>query len=299
MRQFVTGLCCAIVGLEVLIGVPLVTCGLMFAMWEGGDVSPVVQVHTAAVPADFVPPLPYGPAPQISFPQPATCPPPPPMTADTCPPLSPATEAIAEVRRHNGSPLDGTIIAENPAALPVTSDEFIARVEQIATNDAVPGAAATETTVACRPLPALTNTAPIGPNSVADSLKQAAHSLYARASELEIAGDFVSSDKIRRLAREIHGQIECLGGESKASTSEPKSAAAIAIPAFDSADSNPTTAPANPLVPAHAELATAPNLTAEFTIVPATIIIDEEPEEALILPANPYKPAEKPAPAAP
>ena len=310
MRQFVGGLCCAIVGLEVLIGVPLVTCGVMFALWEGGDMSPVeFQVHAAAAPADLAGPFPCPPPPTIdfpqpvsfpvpSFPQPATCPPPA-TTADTCPPLSPAAEAIAEAHARNGSPLEGTILAENPGAPLAASEAFIAKVEQIATGDAVLPPS-TETTVACRPLPVLTATAPIGPNSVADSLKQAAHSLYARASELEMAGDFVRSDKIRHLAREIHGQIECLGGESKPAAPEPSSAAASAIPAFDSADSNPT-APANPLVPAHAELVPATPLPTPTLTVPVTNIhvIPDDPSDLLIPQPVIEKPAEKPAPVAP
>src|SRR5262245_46532752 len=156
MRKFVAACCCVIVGLEVLIAVPLVTClvvlGLVGGMGATQVVSDVPQ-STATYAAPMMPPV--SPtawsSPTLGSPLPPALPPPVALNTPMCPttsdcpggplPLactapssqlapaptpSPEVEEIAELRQQVGSPLAdsnlGRTIPEAPA-------ESIAEIE--------------------------------------------------------------------------------------------------------------------------------------------------------------------------
>ena len=87
MRRFIAGLCCLIVGLQMLIGVPAAVSVAILSLWSGGG--------GFGTPATIPPPRDLS----ISFP-PAT-------------PQSPALEAVLESRQRIGSPLADTFLTKD------------------------------------------------------------------------------------------------------------------------------------------------------------------------------------------
>ena len=249
MRKFLAACCCAIVGLEVLIAVPLITCLVVLGVVDGMDVPQVAMDVHAETPqytgTPFLPPPPLSPAgfsgpmigpppPPISYspvcaslpPCPVTddCPgagvsPPPPNVAAVAPtPLSPQVEAIAEAHDRLGSPLAESSLAGDPAA---TRADTIAVLEQVAAQDSArtlpPPEAPTvaETLSSLKPTPEVAGVGecPAKP-SLAQSLRVAADQLYVKAQELEIDGNFSRADQLRTLARGIRTEIDLLRRET-------------------------------------------------------------------------------------
>jgi hypothetical protein len=159
MRQFIAACCCAIVGLEVLIAVPLVTCLVVLGVIGGVDVDsvatngprysdapliPAPMVSSAALQTpSLVPPLPSG--------APAACVQPPgwpvaeiesapevPAAASVA--AAPATvgpqvDEIAEICNQVGSPLAASSLAGDSSA---TLKELIAALNRVAKEDMTP-----------------------------------------------------------------------------------------------------------------------------------------------------------------
>ena len=98
MRKFVAGLCCIIVGMQVLVGVPLVVCLAFYAMTQGGG--PVAfEVHTNGdFPATIAPPNFSNPPPFLPNPPTAALP------APQIPPLLPPTLPLPKVAASEHSP---------------------------------------------------------------------------------------------------------------------------------------------------------------------------------------------------
>ncbi len=162
MRKFVAACCCAIVGLEVLIAVPLVTCLVVLGLVEGMDVEQVYgdsPSATATYAAPMMPPVnatvwngpPVGspplPVPLAPVaPTPATCPTPgdcpgspaplactvPPSPIPSAPTPSPLAEEIAELRQQVGSPLAASNLGHT---IPEAPAESIAAIERIAAEE--------------------------------------------------------------------------------------------------------------------------------------------------------------------
>jgi len=113
-------LCCLIVGLQLLVGVPLVVCLAFFAV-HGGLGPIALEVHTG--PTHAPPMLVHGPTippPAAPSPMPLTLSPPPNIIppappAAPAPPSAPAApeNPILQTRAEQGSPLDGTILTQD------------------------------------------------------------------------------------------------------------------------------------------------------------------------------------------
>ncbi|MCI0360342.1 MAG: hypothetical protein L0211_17845, partial [Planctomycetaceae bacterium] len=214
MRQFVSVCCCAIVGLEVLIAVPLVTCLVVLGVIGGVEVDPLAMdgpqltQQYSDVPVLLPPPIN-----SAAFGGPAICPPPsicigPPAQA----PLAPEVAAIADLLGRVGSPLANSSLAGDCEATHRDSIDALSRAAQ---EDATPIA-----TLKPNPEPAAqlcpnapSNTCPEdrpAQPALVDSLQAAAEALYVRAQALEIDGNFGRADQLRSLAREIRREIDTL-----------------------------------------------------------------------------------------
>jgi len=257
MRQFVAACCCAIVGLEVLIAVPLITCLVVLGVVGGMDVQqvamdgPAVTQQYGSIP--FLPPPPLSPAgfsgPTIGpLPCPATddCPgsgvAPTPSVAAVAPPQhSPQVEAIAEAHDRIGSPLADSSLALDPAT---TRADTIAALEKVAAQDAAPmlpppeSPSLAEPVSSLKPAPeagvagecpkACPSECPVSP-SLAQSLRAAADQLYVKAQELEIHGNFGRADQLRTLARGIRTEIDIIHRESNPQAPTPSTVTAASF----------------------------------------------------------------------
>jgi hypothetical protein len=261
MRKFVAACCCVIVGLEVLIGVPLVVCVFAFAYMEAAGTTVTVQSqpvdypmsvcsNPAVVPAPNYSngyastpsptPLastgPWAPVPSTT---PAVCPPPP----------SPEVTAIAEVRQQNGSPLDGTIVAPVNPTSPPSIWPFIAAVEQVAAKETAclmpPPVAPTEPVAAVNPVEPNAAPAVSQPGGLVEALRVCSEQLYVKANDLEANGEYGRADEVRSLARRIRQEIQTLVAEAPVIVPSTVTAAA-----FDPQKADPAAVEPAPATPA-------------------------------------------------
>lgn len=185
MRRFLVGLCCVVVGLQVLIGVPAAVC-LAFVLYLGSDVlGPISFDFRVTSNAEQAPlPVPIGEPP-----------------AD-----SPQGDAVLEARAERGSLLSGTLLGENLTRAD-EQREFVAAFRQIAAE--IPGPALAP----ANPLPPLPSPV-IAEQSLAtptDSPREEADrfaidQLYTMADKDEYAGVYDRADQWRALARAIRGK---------------------------------------------------------------------------------------------
>jgi hypothetical protein len=184
MRRFIVGLCCFVVGLQVLIGVPLAVC-LAFFLYLGSDVlGPTSVEFRVTNNAD----QPHSPAPVDQ----------PPEAADH-------DDAILEARHDRGSLLAGTLLGESLTAAD-EQREFVAACRQIANEVPDPGL------IPANPLPPLPATElvhkPTNDSARAEADRFAIDHLYAMAETDEQVGVFERADQWRALARGIRGEMQ-------------------------------------------------------------------------------------------
>jgi hypothetical protein len=215
MGRTVTAVCCFLVALQLLVGVPLAVCAAFFAF--SGGLGPVsLEVH--AVPHQ----------PQM-FVHAATVPPPPspfhhlpgPASVSTAPPpnIIPAQNATAidhpilETRAAQGSPLTGTILSEGSspsgeqelfvAALQKVASETVGKEQQApeCTNQECTNQAALPMSGQCElPCELITNATAAGDDPSDHWVIQ---QLYTLAERDERAAKYERADQWRALAREI------------------------------------------------------------------------------------------------
>jgi hypothetical protein len=229
MRRFVAGLCCFIVGLQVLIGVPAaVTVGLL-CLWTGGGFGPA---PTIPPPGDF----------SVSLP---------PSAQD-----APALNAVLESRQRNGSPLAETSLAQGvepgqddrdfAAAFQFVAAEAHTNQFQVplpAAPDAVPtGESITVNAVVISPA-----RPPVTADAAAPDLTGTIRYLYAAAERHESDGNYPRADELRTLARALRREIDLSGcasslspvESSKHTPPEPQSAETSPNPPVESGPSAP------------------------------------------------------------
>jgi hypothetical protein len=238
MGKLLSGICCAIVGLEVLIGVPLAVCLSFVALTQGGSV--VHEYHPAPLAATIPPPvfagpamppvpvapLPPGPPPyslpeaapigsgyQVQYPGQDQVPKTEPSPKESSPADDVLTAAVVESRERIGSPLAGTTLA--PPGTEPSSAEFVQSLRQLGE----------ESTLRLPPQnPAATPPAPAA-EPLADAalaaLKQSAERLYQLAGRFEDEGKFGRADRLRCLARSVREELEEIGQESLPPAAEP------------------------------------------------------------------------------
>lgn len=168
MRQFIAGSCCFIVGLQVLIGVPLMVCLAFYTLTGGGPPSaafPAYSYPATISPPDFAgAPLPYAL---------------PPTPLD-----GPALAAIAESRDRIGSPLDDSLFESAPPQ--PAEAEFGAALQTVSHYQLSKPPAVS--------IPAV---------SIDDELQAQARKLVELATQLEERGQFQQAARIRELTAAI------------------------------------------------------------------------------------------------
>jgi hypothetical protein len=193
MRRFITGLCCAIVGLQVLIGIPLAVVIVLIANLGSNSGGPTSVEFRVSRHADN---------PQAAG-----------EDARADPELaSDQDDAILEARHERGSVLAGTLLGEN-----VSPNEerrqFVAAFRQIAEEEKVQ---LDSRLAPANPLPvpaAPASTMPLRTNSTAtDADRFAVEQLYAMAEQDEQARIYARADRWRTFAREIRAEIDLLIG---------------------------------------------------------------------------------------
>jgi hypothetical protein len=124
MGKVIAGLCCFIVGVQVLVGVPLAVCLAFFALTGGGPPVAFESYSTTLPPPSFVgSPLPTPLPPALD---------------------EPGRAAIAESRDRIGSPLEGTLLdaaathpeeADFGAALQAVSHDHVTEAAAVGSID--------------------------------------------------------------------------------------------------------------------------------------------------------------------
>jgi hypothetical protein len=197
MARVFTVFCCFIVGLQLLIGVPMAVCVVFFALF--GGLGPIaIEIHP-------------GPShsPHMFVNSATIAPPSAPLTIAPPPNIIPTTttvhsdNAILESRAQQGSPLAGTILAENEPP-EVEHNQFVAALQKVAAEAAhdsppptmnAPANAATCT--------ALANNCCDDTSAAQPSDQFVIQHLYEMANIDEQAGNYDRADQWRALAREI------------------------------------------------------------------------------------------------
>jgi hypothetical protein len=189
MRRFITGLCCAIVGLQVLIGIPLAVGIALIANYGGKFGAPTSVEFRISRHADN---------PQTAAEDPRAEPE---LAADQ-------DDAILEARHQRGSLMAGTLLGDNVSPNEERR-EFVAAFRQIAEEERVqldsplapsnplPEPATTGSTVRLRAN--LTGM---------DADRFAVEQLYAMAEQDEQARIYARADRWRTIAREIRAEID-------------------------------------------------------------------------------------------
>jgi hypothetical protein len=175
MRHLVSAVCCLIVGLQVLIGVPLAVCAAFCFLVAGESIGPVaLEMHAGHASS------------------PALVPPPNYISHNS----GLAENPILATRAECGSPLAGTVLeTESPAE---EAGLFVAAIEKIA--------AANES---CSAVPspcdvAICTARPAQPANLHETANRfAVEQLYAIAESDERVGQFERADQWRALARKI------------------------------------------------------------------------------------------------
>jgi hypothetical protein len=157
-------LCCFIVGMQVLVGVPLIVCLSFYMLTGGGPASVAFEAHP--YPATLPPPVYTDPV--LPTPLPRT-----PLDA-------PAQAAILESRERLGSPLDDSLL--EPVAPQPAESNFSTALQTVSHFDPP------------KPPAALT---------VEEELREHAEKLGALATQLEERGQFHRAATIRELSEAI------------------------------------------------------------------------------------------------
>lgn len=227
MRRTIGALCVLIVGLQVLIGVPVLVCLVFFVLLHGG--MPVaVEVHAghdALSPALIPPPI---------VPHPVVV-----TSHDVQPPKNqiplaahlPTDNPILTSRSIQGSPIAGTVLSEN---VPAETEQrlFVAALEKVVAERAAESPAVAVDLPPNR-MPAHSpkrDSSTLARSEEAD--RSAIQHLYAMADMDEEAGNYDRADQWRALAREIRTMAQRQTAEISAATAEPLCDAA------DNADSS-------------------------------------------------------------
>jgi len=184
MRQFVAGLCCVIVGLQVLIGVPLAVC-LAFFVYLGSDVLGPIAVEFRVANNAVEPHLA--------------------ALVDRPPEAAPRDDAILEARHERGSLLAGTLLGESLTAAD-EQREFVAVCRQIAAEVPNPASAPANSLPTLPDVEQTLLPTDDSPREAADRF--AIDHLYAMAEQDERAGVFERADQWRGLARAIRGEVQ-------------------------------------------------------------------------------------------
>jgi len=200
MARAIGAVCCFTVGLQILIGVPIVVCVAFFLLTGNGGIGPLaVEVHGGPHSAPHVilhgPSAPTPPALAIA-PPPNMIPPSPSVSFDN---------PILATRAEQGSPLAGTVLSEGTGP----SDEqslFVAAFEKVAaerTSQQATKFPGSEPPTNADPAAATANSQsdPSSRRKHADDF--AVDHLYAMANMDERAGEYDRADQWRSLAREI------------------------------------------------------------------------------------------------
>ncbi|MEX2175612.1 MAG: hypothetical protein WD872_14710 [Pirellulaceae bacterium] len=183
MLRFIATCGKVIVPRRVVVGVSLVGCLVCLSLFLSlsGRRSPLVAEVAAAgekVPAS------------TTFP------------ANKRPRISPEVETILDSRAQYGSPLSGTILAEGIGPNEVDVAEVFARVAA----EEAQAAAESPPPLPTDPAPAAWQPAETGHGEALSALDTAVGQLYRLANEYEEI-DYERADEVRRLAREIRGQM--------------------------------------------------------------------------------------------
>jgi len=199
MRRAIGALCVFVVGLQILIGVPVLVCLVLFALLhEGLPIAVAVHAGHEGVPSALIPPplaahaLPLQPrANQIPH-------------DDSLPTDNP----ILSFRAEHGSPLAGTLLGEN---MPAETEQrlFLAALEKVTAETVID-----EVPAPVNQLPHLPNPGSSSDcfNSQSDPADRfAIEHLYAMADWDERAGKYERADQWRALAREIRSE-EAMAG---------------------------------------------------------------------------------------
>jgi len=241
MRKFVAGACCLIVGLQVLVGVPLVVCLVFYGLTQGGG--PIaVQVNPSSFEPCTVPPPSYSPsysaAPYLPGP-PASLGPtvqlpslPPPIPASFAGPPAPmdhpdenASAAIAEVRERNGNPLAETFVAAAPPSRPsADSSPTLRPVLASETASVLPAAESSTQPPASSHIeqaneavsPPVASQPKSAPDAKSEarrliaSLQSSVELLYTLCATYEVDGNYGRADQVRKLARDIRDEVDII-----------------------------------------------------------------------------------------
>jgi hypothetical protein len=210
MGRAIGALCVLIVCLQILVGVPVLVCLVLFGLAGGSPIGPLaVEVHTGHdAPTHVVVPHPTVPlvAPTTMGPPPNIIPP-----ALTAPPDNPILISRAE----HGSPLAGTVLGET--VTPETEQQlFVAAFEKVAAEKA-DGLQSSQSSPQVDPgsdeaaatAEALSPAISVATDCSRKKASQfAVDHLYAMAHLDEQAGEYDRADQWRSLAREIRRQSE-------------------------------------------------------------------------------------------
>ena len=228
MRRFVAGLCCFIVGLQVLIGVPaVVTVGLL-CLWTGGGFGPT---PTIPPPRDF----------SVSLP---------PRTEEIA-----GLDAVLETRQRNGNLLAKTSLSQRSESSQddrdfVSAFQFVA-AEAHTNQSQVPPPATSDTVLTGESMSVNAVSAnpaqpPIAADAVASDLTNSIRYLYTLAERHERDGNYSRAEELRTLARALRREIDLTGDGSSlwtapsANTSaEPQSAETLLSPSLESRPTAP------------------------------------------------------------
>jgi len=184
MRRFIVGLCCVVVGLQILIGVPLAVC-LAFFLYSGSDAQGPISVEFRVTNSAEQP---HAAAP-----------------IDQRLEAVDQDDAILEARHERGSLLAGTLLGESLTAAD-EQREFVSAFRQIAGE--VPNHGLVPANPLPPPLAAELAHRPANDSARADADCFAIDHLYAVAEKDEQAGIFDRADQWRALARAIRGEMQ-------------------------------------------------------------------------------------------
>jgi hypothetical protein len=193
MRKFLVGACCVIVGLQFVAAVVgLIGLAVLAAM--GGVRVPTVVQYDG-------PPTPVSPPVQrAAWDAPAAAVPATRVAPD------PLVETILEYRQQVGSPLAGTILADDPASPDVNREisSILAEVSAQAVAEPIGTSAASESPSLAPPPPEIVNSQLALPSPLA----LAAEHLYKQAGRHESRGEFKRADELRGLARQLRRELD-------------------------------------------------------------------------------------------
>jgi hypothetical protein len=189
MRPIIGAICSLIVGLQVLVGVPLIVCFLYFAAAGNGPIGPVAfEMHASPAVTTIPPPAMTIVPPANAIPQPLP---------------APLDNPILASRAEHGSPLAGTVLGESLAP----DDEqqlFVAAFEKVAAEQAeTPPATSIAPPPETQSVPESTLPRPENESLREKADQFAIRQLYAMAEMDEQAAEYERADQWRSLAREI------------------------------------------------------------------------------------------------